>query len=315
MTAGVVLVTSRSFGSGEADPQGLLAEHGLKVVRGDPEHRPGELADALSDAVAWIAGVGPVTAAHLARAPRLRLIARYGVGVDAVDLGACAQRGVLVTNTPEANTDAVAEHTVALVLAALRRVTEGDRAVRNGAWPSLQGRELGRLGVGIVGFGRIGRRVGALVRCLGAAVYAHDPYVADAVVQAGGATPLALDDLVACADVVTLHRPESDKPVVDEALLERMRPGAVLVNTARAGLVDEAAVAAALERGRLGVFASDVTRLGAGTPLAGAPRTVLSPHVGAQTTEAIDRMGMTAAEEVLRVVARNQPPRHPVPRP
>ena len=312
MTPATVLVTNRSFGTGDADPQELLEAHGLQVVRADPDHSLEHLAEPPADAVAWIAGVGPISGQHLDLAPNLRLVARYGTGVDAVDLGACAARGVTVTNTPGANAGAVAEHTPMLILASLRRLLEGDAAVRSGAWKSARGRELGSLHIGVVGFGRIGRRVAELARCCGAAVSAHDPYLSSASIRAAGVTPLPLSELVGVVDILTLHRPGGNAPLVDRAVLSQLRPGVVLVNTARRDLVDEAAVAAALRSGNLGGYASDVTRLEVDDELVTAPHTIFTPHVGAQTTEAIDRMGMTAAEEVLRVAVHNDRPKHPV---
>ena len=130
-----------------------------------------------TSATAWIAGTGPVSAAHLDAAPRLRLVARYGVGVEAVDVAAAADRGVLVTNTPGANSDAVADHAVALMLALLRDITVGDRAVRGGDWQVRRGRQLGSVTVGIVGLGRIGRGVAARLQGFGTTVLGYDPYV------------------------------------------------------------------------------------------------------------------------------------------
>src|SRR5918997_5605667 len=125
-TARSVLVTTRSFGSGAADPEGFLKGAGLEVMRADPGHDPAALAAPLSGAAAWIAGTAPVDDGHLAAAPNLRIVARYGAGYDAVDLGAAARRGVLVTNTPGVNVESVADHTVGLILVALRHIVDGD---------------------------------------------------------------------------------------------------------------------------------------------------------------------------------------------
>ena len=137
-----ILVTSRSFGSGKNDYSAQLAALGHQVVSGSPNHDLEALTADLADTDAWIAGTGPVTGAHLDRAPALKVIARYGVGVDAVELDAAAARGIVVTNTPGANSGAVADHTVALLLAAARQVAEGDRRVRRGDWRAIRGREL-----------------------------------------------------------------------------------------------------------------------------------------------------------------------------
>lgn len=308
-----VLVTSRSFGGGAEDPAATLAAHGLEVARGPADHDPEALAPLLAGAVAWIAGSGPVTDDHLRAAPRLRIVARYGTGVDAVDLDAARRREVVVTNTPGANASAVAEHTVALMLACLRQVVDADRQVRAGRWSSMRGRELGAATVGLVGLGAVGRRVAGLVAGFGSTVLAHDPAVAGAA-DAGDVEMVALERVWVRADVISLHCPPAPRPLVDRPALARMRRGTVIVNTARAGLLDEGAVADALHADDLGALGADV--LGGDdrspSPLRDAPRTVLTPHCAAQTVEAVDRMGRAAVDEVVRVVAQDRPPRHRV---
>ncbi|MFE7861455.1 NAD(P)-dependent oxidoreductase, partial [Streptomyces sp. NPDC057403] len=156
---GVILVTSRSFSDGDLDLVERAARAGHRILRGPAHHDLDELPSLLHGADAWIAGTGPVTEAHLAAAPKLKVVARYGVGTEAVDLAAARERGIPVTNTPGANADAVADHAVGLMLAALRFVPDGDRRVRAGDWGVRRGRELGAATVGIVGFGRIGQGV------------------------------------------------------------------------------------------------------------------------------------------------------------
>jgi D-3-phosphoglycerate dehydrogenase len=313
---GTVLVTSRSFSSGSRDLVAELAAGGLTVVRGPATHDLAELTEPLTAAVAWIAGTGPVTEEHLARAPRLRVLARYGVGVDAVDLAAAARRGVTVTNTPGANSDAVADHAIGLLLAALRGIVAGDRGVRSGDWDVRRGRELGSLTLGVVGFGRIGQAVARRLSGFGTEVLAHDPYLRRDQAEALDVRPASLDELAARCDAVSLHAPGGHR-VVDAAWLERARPGLVIVNTARADLVDEPAVAAALRAGRLGGDAPDTQSAegtGAASPLlAGdlAQRVVITPHIGAQTVEAVDRMGSAATTDVLAVLS-GAGPAHPV---
>ena len=308
---GRAVITTRSFGSGDADPEGLLTEAGLEVVRADPSHDPAALADALVGAVAWIAGVGPIGAAHLDLAPDLRVVARYGVGVDAVDRAELARRGVVLTNTPGVNAETVADFTLLLMLAALRQLPV---SLAETMPPPLASRELGAMTVGILGLGRIGRAVARRVAAFGAEVIAHDPTLRTGAALPDGLPGLAvgLEDLVAGCDVLTLHAPALDRPVLDAALLARVRPGLVLVNAARAELIDDAALAAALADGRVAVAALDAHRVAAGSPLDGLPGVLLTPHVAGQSRESVDRMGMTAAADALRVL-RGEPPRHPVP--
>lgn len=311
-----VLVTSRSFSSGLRDLVGELRAAGLEVVRGPATHDLETLSEPLATAVGWIAGTGPVTGQHLARAPHLRVLARYGVGVDAVDLAAAAARGVVVTNTPGANSDAVADHAVALLLACVRHVVAGDRRVRAGDWTVRRGRELGSLTIGVLGFGRIGRGVARRLAGFGAIVLAHDPHLEPDRIRAAGAEPVSAADLPTRCEAVSLHSP-GGRRVVDAAWLDAARDGLIVVNTARADLVDEAAVADALRRGRLGGYAADTLAAegdGPPSPLLAADladHVVITPHTGAQTVEAVDRMGSTATADLLAVL-NGTPPAHPV---
>lgn len=309
--AGRVVVTTRSFGSGDADPVGLLTTAGLEVVRADPGHDPAQLAEPLAGAVAWIAGVGPIGTAQLDLAPDLRVLARYGVGVDAVDRDELARRGIALTNTPGVNAATVADFTLLLMLAALRQLPT---SLGGTMPPALASRELGALTVGVVGIGRVGREVVRRLAGFGATVLAHDPLLAPGAPLPDGldgrSVPLA--ELASSVDVLTLHAPAGDGPLVDAALLAVVRPGLVLVNAARAELVDDDALATALDDGRVAVAALDAHHVGPGSPLEGCAGLLLTPHVAGQSRESVDRMGMTAAADVLRVL-RGEPPRHPVP--
>lgn len=318
--SGTVLVTSRSFGSGGIDLERRLHDAGYRVVRAGAAHDVAELAPLLSDAVGWIAGTGPVTERHLSLAPRLRVVARYGVGYDKVDVEAAVRRGIVVTNTPGANTSAVAEHTVALLLAALRGIPAADRRVRDGDWSAWYTRELSALTVGVVGLGRIGRSVidrleGFRPRVLGA-----DPWVADDDplfdrVERSDAEAFARE-----CDVVLLHAP-GGQTVIDEQWLAASDRPVLIVNTARADLIDEAAVAGAVRRGRVVAYAADTLATenhGAGaSPLLAADladRVIVTPHLAAQTREGVDGMGGMATENLLAVLS-GASPANPVPAP
>ena len=309
----VILVTSRSFGDGDLDVHARAAEAGHTIVRGPAHHPLDDLADVLPTVDAWIAGTGPVTTEHLDLAPRLAVIARYGVGVEAVDVAAATERGIVVSNTPGANAEAVADHTVGLALAALRSTVDGDRRVRSGDWTVRRGRELGASTVGIVGFGRIGRGVARRLQGFGSDVLATDPFVPAEDVRRAGAEPATLDEIFAKADVITLHAP-GGQVIVDEERIARLRRGAVIVNCARPDLVDEPALAAALADGRVGAYAADVLTgdtAGHDSPLldaALADRVVITPHLAAQTTQAVDNMGAMALESALAVLAGEPAP-------
>lgn len=309
----VVLATSRSFGSGDRDLTAELEAAGHTVLRGPSSHDLDELRDALGKADAWVAGTGPVTSEHLDAAPGLKVVARYGVGFEAVDVTAARERGVLVTNTPGANSDAVADHTVALMLAALRSVTAGDRGVRAGDWSVIRGRQLGSQRVGIVGFGRIGRGVAQRLTGFGSQVIASDPFLSDDDYRAAGVTGSDLSAIGQQADIVSLHAP-GGQTIIDAAWLAALTHPIVLVNTARPDLIDEDALAHALRDGRVRAFAADTLRgdtAASDSPLLAddlADRVTITPHFGAQTVEAVDGMGSIAVDNALAVLDGRVPP-------
>ncbi|MDQ0615056.1 D-3-phosphoglycerate dehydrogenase [Microbacterium sp. W4I4] len=314
----VILVTSRSFSDGDLDLVDRAALAGHRIMRGPAHHDLTELRALLHGADAWIAGTGPVTEAHLAAGPKLKVIARYGVGYEAVDLAAAAARGIPVTNTPGANADAVADHAVGLMLAALRTIPDGDHRVREGDWSVRRGRELGAATVGIVGFGRIGQGVAKRLSGFGPRILASDPFVAEDVVRAAGAEPMSLDDLFRTADVITLHAPGGQR-LVDATRLSGIRRGTVLVNTARPDLVDESALALAVGDGTLAAYAADTLdgdTAASASPLLSAEladRVIVTPHLAAQTTQAVDNMGRMSLDDVIAVL-RGDAPAHLVTR-
>ncbi len=308
-----VLVTSRSFSSGDLDLAGELRAAGCRVVVGQADHDVAALRPLLARTSAWIAGAAPITAAHLDAAPKLRLVARYGVGVDAVDLAAASARGIQVTNTPGANTGAVADHAVALMLASLRDLTRGDRDVRAGVWTVRRTRELASLTVGLAGLGRVGRAVADRLRAFGCRVIGHDPWVPADELAAIGIVAVDLPTLARDSDIVSLHAPGGGR-VVDDAFVALARPGLILVNTARAALVDESSIARALREDRLRCYATDVLSGELGdseNPLLAADltdRTIFTPHSAAQTVEAVDGMGRGAVDAVLACLRGDDPP-------
>ena len=318
MSAGSVVVTSRSFATTDASPRLELEAAGLDVVRADPRHDLAELSRLLPEAVAWIAGTSPVTDPMLALGPRLRVLARYGVGYDAVDVAAATRRGLWVTTTPGANTEAVADLTVALLLDALRHVSAGVEAVRRGEWSARRGRELGALTVGLLGFGRIGQAVARRVLSFGASVMAVDPQLS--VCPMDGVELADLPALAARCDVVSLHAP-GGAVLLDRELLGWLRAGVTVVNTARGDLVDEQALADALHSGHVGAYACDTLRAehgaAAASPLLAddlSDRVLVTPHIGAQTEEAVTGMGRLAVDNVMAVLRGDAPP-HPLNRP
>ena len=246
-----------------------------------------------------------VTADRIAHAPALRVIGRAGSGVDNIDVEAATRHGVLVLNAPGANTISAAEHTIALLLALLHRIPRASASMAEGRWERkhLSGTELYGKCLGVVGFGRIGARVTEVARVLGMSVVAHDPLLAPEQLAVAGVQPLSLDDLLATADIVTLHLPltGSTRHLINRARLKAMKPGAVLVNTARGGLVDHEALLEAVLSGDLAGAALDVFEtepLPTDSPLRQSERFLLTPHLAASTAEAQAR----AAAEICEYV-------------
>lgn len=240
---------------------------------------------------------------------RLKVIGRAGVGVDNIDVDAATNAGIAVVNAPTANTLAAAEHTMALMLALARRVAGADASVRRGEWrrADFMGTELGGKTLGIVGLGRVGLAVADRARGFAMNLLGSDPLVGADAAATYGVQLVDVDELLAESDVVTLHVPlvAQTRGLLDAARLGRMKQGALLVNVARGGVVDEAALAGALASGQVGGAAIDVFErepLG-DSPLLRAPNTILTPHLGASTSEAQARASLEVVQGVLDVLA------------
>lgn len=249
-----------------------------------------------------------VNTALLEAAPGLVVVGRLGVGLDNIDLPACRARHIEVIPATGANALAVAEYVIATAMVLLRGAYLSSAEVAAGNWPRPRlsgGREIGGKTLGLVGFGGIGRLTARLAQALGMHVLAHDPLVApdDALWARHDVAPRDIDALLAEADVVSLHVPLTDatRGLMDPARIARMKPGAVLINTARGGIVNEPALADALREGRLAGAALDVfdrEPLPAGSPLAGTPNLILTPHIGGVTRESNTRVSTLIAQKV-----------------
>lgn len=277
-------------------PEGLevLGAAGGLVVEDHTQDTREELIRALRGASGLIVrSRTAVDAELLGAAERLEVIGRAGVGVDNIDVEAATRRGVAVLNAPAANTYSTAELAFGLLLAAARRIPEADRSARAGEWKrkALRGIQLHGKVLGVIGAGRIGSEVARRGRVFGMRVIAHDPYLSQERANDLGLERVPLEQLLAEADAVTLHVPltEATRGMMGEAEIARMKPGAILVNAARGGLVDEEALAEALRGGRLAAAGLDVFEeepLPADSPLRDLANVVLTPHVGASTAEA-----------------------------
>lgn len=289
---------------------------GVSLVRADCRDGSG-LAKVAADADALLSQYCPLGPDALAALTRCRVIARYGVGYDTVDIPAATARGICVCNVPDYCVDEVSDHALALLLSWARRVTALDRSVRAGEWDHravgpvirLRGRTLG-----LVGFGRMARALAAKARPLGLRVLAHDPLLPAKAIQAGGAEPAGtLQDLLSAADFVSVHVPlgEGTRALIGQSALRRMRSGAVLINTSRGAVVDEDALARALREGWIAGAALDVLATEPpppGHPLVGLPNIILTPHVAWYSEESEAELRRKAAQNVAAVLCGRCPP-------
>lgn len=275
----------------------------------DQDRLKAELADAR---VLIVRNRTQVRGALLAAAPNLRIVGRLGVGLDNIDLEACEARGIQVFPATGANDVAVAEYVIAGILILLRGAYFSSAATRAGQWPrqAVIGREAMDKTIGLVGFGSIARHVARRALAFDMRVAACDPFVpmGDPAWKSHGVVPLSLDGLIDQADVISLHVPLTDgtQNMIDHSVIARMKPGAILINAARGGVVDETAVAAALQTGRLGgamldVFATEPLK--AENPFADAPNLILTPHIAGVTQESNMRVSWMIVEKVKAALA------------
>jgi D-3-phosphoglycerate dehydrogenase len=293
-----------------------LAAEGIALLRAqhDVDERPGlareELLAILADYDALVVrSQVQVDGEAIAAGPRLQVIGRAGVGVDNVDLDAATRAGITVVNAPTGNTIAAAEHTLALLYGVARRIAAADASLRRGEWKRAQftGNELRGRTLGIVGLGKIGQAIALRAIAMEMVVLASDPFVTAEQATHHGVELVSFDALLERSDVVTLHVPitRATRGLIGRDQLARMKPGAILLNVARGGVIDEAAVAAALNDGRLGGAGIDVFEHEppTGSPLLDAPNTLLTPHLGASTEEAQVAVAEEVADQVLDVLA------------
>ena len=323
-----VVVTSDRYGNettGLDMEQAALADVQDMVVdlRGAPCATEADLIAAGAEADALLVSTRENITRHvLAHMPRVRVIARYGVGLDNVDLDAAADHGIVVTHFPDYCTAEVADHALALLLALNRRLVELDRDLRDGAWTRhgpatrtiLRGPvpPLRELTLGIVGFGRIGRAVAERARPFGLTLLTADPFLDPAVAVAAGVEVLPLPDLLERADLVTIHCPltPDTRGLFNAATLRRMKPTAFLVNTARGPIVDLPDLAAALDRGELagaGLDVFDVEPLAADSPFYRMPNVILTPHAAYYSERSVEVVRRETLNEALTVLRGNRP--------
>ena len=287
----------------------LLQQAGLSVFV-SPEPELSAMRAELRDAKAAITRNAGFPAAAFALAPQLAVIGSHGTGTDAIDRAAAKQAGIEIVNTPGTNAQAVAEHTIALILACAKSIRDADLSVRRGDTGFRDRRhtiELRGRTLGLVGYGRIARLVGRLGEAFGMDIAVFSRHVDDRTITADGFCPVStLETLCQTADIVSLHAIPSGQAVFDRRHLRLLRPGAIFVNTARGALVDETALVQMLRQGRLGMAALDVVRnepVAPDSPFIDCPNLLLTPHIGGLSEEAMKRTAIKVAQKVLDVLA------------
>ncbi len=306
---GRILVTPRSLTASPHPRVEGLREQGFEVVCSTPGQQPNEaeLMQLVPGAIGWIAGVEPVSPAVIDAADALQVISRNGVGIDNLPLRTLAERNIVLRTADGANAAGVAELAIALMLSALRHIPFTDAGIKAGEWPRRRGMEIRGRRVGVVGCGRIGGEVARLAAALGATILACDPQRPPLKVPGDRLNWVDLPDLLSRAEIITLHSPPRDDggALIGDAELALLRGGAVLVNTARAALVDEAALLAALDAERLGVYAADVfaEEPPRSRALVGHPHVIATSHIGGFTEESVERATEMAVSNLLAALA------------
>ena len=306
---GSILITPRSVTERGHPALARLSAAGFEVrfcTRGKQPNES-ELLQLLPDCVGYLAGVEPISARVLEAARQLKVIARNGTGIDNIDLPAAERLGIAVCRAEGANAQSVAELAIGLMFALARSLPFSDRGIKAGGWERRIGSELSGKTLGVVGCGRIGRLVSQLALGLGLRVLAYDVFPDPTYLPSPGFRFAPLDEILSQADVLSLHAPPAadGRPLLDAAAVARLRRGSLVINTARAGLVDAAALLAALEQGHVAGLALDVFDVEPPTDrrLASHDRVIATPHIGSYTRESVDRLVDVAVEQLLQKLA------------
>ena len=312
--ANKILVTPRSLTSDPHPEVERMRELGFHVVYCTAGAIPTEeeLISLLPDCIGWLAGVEPVSERVVEAATSLKLISRNGTGVDNLPLEALARRGIKVAVAEAANARGVAELTIGLLFAAIRSIPAADNGIKRGEWPRRRGIEIKNRTVGVVGCGAIGREVAAMAIGLGANVVAFDPARPNLDLPSTAFRFAEMAELLSQSDVVTLHcpAPRDGRPILDKAAIASLKSSAIVINTARATLVDDVALKDALDRGTIEAYATDVFEHEPprDLTLARHGRVIATSHVGGFTTESVDRATAIAAANLINGLSAEDRP-------
>jgi D-3-phosphoglycerate dehydrogenase len=303
-----VVITARSFGQSDPEPIKFLEANGCRIEKlkiANPLSAI-ELLPLVAEADGIIAGLDQYDASVIENAKNLRVISRYGVGYDKVDLAAAKRKGIAVTFTPGTNENSVADLAMTLLLSSSRNIVAMDKYVKNGSGTRIIGSEMWNKTLGIIGTGRIGKGVARRAKGFSMRLLAFDAYPDADFAKGIDLTYCSLDTLLRESDFISIHCPLTDdtRSLIDAAALAKMKPTAVLVNTARGGIVDEEALHDALTRKAIAAAALDVTVQDPpkGSPLLGLDNCIMTPHIGGYTSDAVLNMGILAAKNLIAVL-------------
>jgi len=309
-----ILVTPTSYGKYDASLKSNLESRVKEVIynqTGKPLSST-QISELIPGIDGYIAGLDLIDETALKNADKLKIIARYGVGYDRVDLAAAKQRGIIVTNTPGVNSHSVAELTIGFLISLARQIPSGNEEVHKGNWPRLHGYSLYGKKIGIVGFGSIGQLVVKMLQPYSCKVLVYDPNVTSELIESLGAIPADLIRIREEVDFLSLHLPltPSTKNLINQDFLLGMKKGACIINTSRGGIVKEDDLYFALRDGHikgaaLDVFETEPPEIN--KPIISLPQVILTPHIGANTDDAANRMGYLAVDDCLRVLSGNPP--------
>ena len=309
-----LLVTPTSYGKNDSRLKTELEAQVGEVIY-NPTGKPlssTEVAQLLPGIDGYIAGLDAIDANALKTADRLKVICRYGVGVDNVDLGAAREKGIIVTNTPGANSVSVAELALGLILALARQIPDAVDAVHQGKWPRYSGISLEGKTIGILGLGAIGKQLARRLKGFDCNILAFDPYADVAFAKENQIGLSSMEEVIVKSDFLSLHLPllPETRGLVNDSFLNRMKQGSFLINTSRGEVVDEGALLRALQSGHLkgaGLDAFTVEPPDPKNSLLNLPQVIATPHLGAQTDGATSNMGWFAMRDCLAVLKNEQP--------
>ena len=266
-----------------------------------------ELLEIIEDVDGYIAGTDTITAKVIEKAKKLKVISRYGAGVDSVDLAAAKAKGIPVTNTPGANSQAVAELAFGHMLTLARKSEYQSKMLQDGTWVNVIGKQLQGKSVGIIGYGNIGRRFAKMARGLDMKILAYDPFLSKEFIEENGAVCCTLDEIYAQADVITVHLPLTDlsRHMINREAIAKMKDGVILINTARGGILDEEAVYEGIESGKVWGVGRDAYEKEPpmGSKLFHHDNVVATPHAGAHTVEAVENMSNMAVDNLITILS------------